>query len=47
MHQSLQENHRITNQKAGETVVAQLAVAAAGVCLSFGMVGAAVAALFR
>ena len=33
MHQSLQENHRIANQKAGEMIVAQLCVAGAGICL--------------
>jgi hypothetical protein len=37
MHQSLQENHRITNQKASETICAQLAVSAAGTSLALGL----------
>jgi hypothetical protein len=34
MHQTLQENHRIANQKAGEMIVAQLCVTGAGICLA-------------
>ena len=35
MHQSYQDNHRITDKKAGELIKAQLAVAVAGACLGF------------
>jgi hypothetical protein len=46
MHESLQQNHRITNEKASETICAQLAVAGAGVCLALSLVGAAITALW-
>jgi hypothetical protein len=47
MHESLQQNHRITNEKASETICAQLAVAGAGICLALSLVGAAITALWR
>ncbi len=43
MHQSLQANHRIANQKADEMIASQLLVAASGVCLALGFVADLVA----
>ena len=45
MHQSLQENHRIANQKASETIISQLAVAAAGVSLAIALLASSLTAL--
>jgi len=47
MHQVHQENHRIVNRKADQMIVAQLAVAAAGVLLGCALFSEATWALFR
>jgi hypothetical protein len=47
MHQSFQDNHRITDQKAGELVRAQLAVTAAGACLGLTLAADAAAAILQ
>jgi hypothetical protein len=45
MHQSYQDNHRITDHTADELIKAQLAVAAAGVFLGLILVADAAAAI--